>query len=119
MSSINSYLNGTPINNRGQALEAHRLHDLSSSRQDNSRRYIGFARSNCRDAQGIIWGARYKLLKDIKVPGRTRLERKDIAAKLKRHGFLDRSEYETIKLFINSPKYLHERDKLLFLSIAE
>ena len=63
-----------------------------------ARRYIGFARSNCRDAQGIYWGARYNLLKNIKVPGQTRLERKDMAAKLKRHGLLDRSEYETIKM---------------------
>ena len=69
MSSINSYPNGTPVNNQGQALEAQRLHKLSRSGQDNSRGYIGFARSNCRDAQGIFWRARYSLLKDIKVTG--------------------------------------------------
>ena len=96
MSSINSYPNGTPVNNQGQALGAHRLHELSFSGQDSSWRYIGFSRSNCRDAEGIFWGARYNLLKDIKVPGQTRLERKDMAAKLRRHGLLDRSEHETI-----------------------
>ena len=80
MSSINSYPNDTPVNNRGQALEAQSLHELSRSGQENSRRYIRFARSNCRDAQGIFWGARYNLLKDIKVPGQTLLERKDMAA---------------------------------------
>ena len=121
MSSINSYPNGTPVNNRGQVLEAQRLHELSRSGQDNSRRCIGFAISNCRDAHGIFWGARYNLLKDIKDPGQTRLERKDMAAKLKRHGLLDGSEYEAIKMFIKSLKYLHckRHDLLFFLSIAE
>ena len=114
MNSINSYPNGTPVNHRGQALEAQRLHELSRSGQDNSRRYIGFAISNCRDAQGIYWRARYNLLKDIKGPGQTRLERKDMARKLKRHGLLDRSEYTTKKMFLKSLKYLHKRDDLLF-----
>ena len=114
MSSINSYPNGTPINNREQALEAQRLHELSRSGQDYSRRYIGFARSHCRDAQGIYWGSRYNLLKNIKVAGQTRLQRNDMAAKMKRHGLLDRSGYEAIKMFIKSLKYLHKRDDLLF-----
>ena len=82
MSSINSHPDGTPVNNRGQALEAQRLYQLSLSGRDYSRRYIGFARSNCLDAQRIVWEARCNLLKDIKVPGQTRLERKDMAAKL-------------------------------------
>ena len=38
-----------------------------------------------------------------------------MAAKLKRHGLLDRSEYETIKMFMKSLKYLHKQDDLLFL----
>ena len=113
MSSINSYPNGTPVENRVQALEAQRLHELSRTGQNTSLRYIGFARSNCRDAQGIIWGVRYNLLKDIIVPGQTRLEQKDMAAKLRRHGLLDRSEYETMKMFIKSLKYLHKGDDLL------
>ena len=100
MSSINHYQNGTPIKTRGQALEAQRLRESSRSGRDNSRKYIGFARTKCRDAQGIFWGARYNLLKDIKVPGQTRLERREMAAKLKRHGLLDRSEYAMIKMFM-------------------
>ena len=36
-----------------------------------------------------------------------------MAAKLKRHGLLDRSEYATINMFKKSLKYLHERDDLL------
>ena len=42
-----------------------------------------------------------------------------MAAKLKRHGLLDRSEYKKIKMHIKSLKYLHKRDDLMFLSIAE
>ena len=38
-----------------------------------------------------------------------------MAAKLKRHRFLNRSEYETIKMFMKSLKYLHKQDGLLFL----
>ena len=116
MTSINYYPNGTPINPRGQALEAQRLRESSRSGRDNSRRYTGFARTNCRDAQGIFGGARYNLLKYIKVPGQTRLERKDMAAKLKRHGLLKRSEYATINMFIKSLQYLNKRDYLLFFT---
>ena len=120
MSSIDSYPNGTPVNNQGQALEAHRLHELSCSGQDNSRRYIGFSRSNCRDAEGIFWGARYNLLNDIKVPGQTHLERKDMAAKLRRHGLLDRSEYETIQKYLKSRSSTYKSEiTSCFLSIAE
>ena len=114
MSSTNLYPNGTPVNNRGQALEAQRSCALSRSERDNSRRYIGFVRTNCRDAQSIFWGARYNLLKDIKVPGQTRLGWKGMAAKPKRHGLLDKSEYATIQMFIKSIKSLHKRDDLLF-----
>ena len=49
---------------------------------------------------GIFWGARYNHLKDIKVPDQTRLERKDMAAKLKWHGLLAKSEYATIQMFL-------------------
>ena len=35
-------------------------------------------------------------------------------SKAQRHGLLDRSEYETIKLFKTSLKYLLKRDDLLF-----
>ena len=99
MSSIDSYPNNTPVNNRQQALEAQRLHELSRSGRENSRRYIGSAGTNCRDAQGLFRVARYNLLEDIKVPGQTRLERNDMAAKLRRHGPLDRSEYATKNVY--------------------
>ena len=53
-------------------------------------------------------------LKDIKVPGQTSLERKDMAANLERHGLPDRSEYQTIRMFIKLLKNTHKPDDLLF-----
>ena len=93
MNSINHYPNGTPTDARRQSLEAQHLRELCCAGRDNSRRYTGLARSNCRNGQVIFWGARFNLQRGINVPRQTRLERKEMAAKLKAHALLDRSEH--------------------------
>ena len=66
------------------------------------------------DSRGKTVGMAKASPGELASTGQTRLERKDMAAKLKSHGLLDMSEHPTVNTFLKSLKYLHKRDDLLF-----
>ena len=66
------------------------------------------------DEQDVVLGSRINIVKELKIAGQSRRERKEMAFKLRSHELFERGVYASVKMFIKSLKHLPQRDDLPF-----
>lgn len=83
---------------------AQRQLQRQNQQQIEVREYAGFpppviVRAPGLDKQGAFWGGKVDTCKSILVPGQDEYDGRGMAKQLRRHGFLDTTEYPTVKDF--------------------